>query len=223
MFRKPVLQRGAWSRSALVAVVAVAVAVTTLTVHPAFAGPPTQQIEDFYEPDGTPVMSDDGMPFVHAALFRYSDQKKSRIMWQIMTQDLTPGPATTSGSRAPMTARTRGRSSGGSAARATPRGDLDAIGTVYTGPCGGFHRLVHESGRPALAGDHGRRRGGGPGRILPVIRPTADKQRPVKSCRPQASSPRPQAAAPRLARPGECPNSFPGRGGSARETPLRLR
>ena len=89
MFRKPVMQRGTWSRSALAAVVAVAVAA--LTVNPAFAAPPTQQIEDFYDPDGTPVMSDGGMPFVHAALFRYSDQRKSRIMWQLMTQDLTPG------------------------------------------------------------------------------------------------------------------------------------
>jgi hypothetical protein len=132
MFRKPVMQRGAWSRPALAAVVAVAVAA--LTVNPAFAAPPTQQIEDFYEPDGTPVLSDDGMPFVHAALFRYSDQRKSRIMWQIMTQDLTPGARYDI-----WIAGTNDGTEGGAflwrvgSARATPRGDLDAIGTVYTG------------------------------------------------------------------------------------------
>src|SRR4051812_9603109 len=89
MPRKPVMQRGAWSRRALAAVVAVAVAA--LTVTPAFAGPPSVQFGDFYHSDGTPVLNDGGMPFVHAALLRYSDQRKSRVMWQLMTQGLPPG------------------------------------------------------------------------------------------------------------------------------------
>src|SRR4051812_40778100 len=132
MFRKPVRQRATWSRPALAVVVALAAAAPT--VNPAFAAPPTQQIEDFYEPDGTPVLSDDGMPFVHAALFRYLDQQKSRIMWQIMTQDLTPGArydiwiaGTNDGTQEGAFLWRVG------SARSTPRGDLDAIGTVYTG------------------------------------------------------------------------------------------
>src|SRR4051812_42824453 len=88
MLIRTVLPRGAWSRSALVAVVAVAAA--ELGVNPAFAAPPTLQIEDFYYPDRTQVVSDGGMPFAHAALFRFSDRQKSGIMWQLMTQHLTP-------------------------------------------------------------------------------------------------------------------------------------
>ena len=74
------------------------------------------------------------MPFVHAALFRYSDQRKGRIMWQLMTQGLTPG--------ASYDIWIEGSDDGTEAgsfrwwvgsARATPRGDLDAIGIVYAG------------------------------------------------------------------------------------------
>jgi hypothetical protein len=86
MFRLPVKQWGVWCRSALAAVIAVA----TLIVGPAFADPPGQQIEDFYYPDGTQVMGDGGMPFAHAALFRFTEQQTSGVMWQIMTQDLVP-------------------------------------------------------------------------------------------------------------------------------------
>jgi hypothetical protein len=127
MFRMPVMQRGARSRPALAAVVAVA----ALTVNPAFAAPPSLQFGDFYYPDDTPVVSDGGMPFAHAALLRYSDQRKSRIMWQIMTQGLTPGR---------YDIWIEGSNDGEDtfrwwvgSAKATPQGDLDAIGLVYTG------------------------------------------------------------------------------------------
>jgi hypothetical protein len=74
------------------------------------------------------------MPFVHAALFRYSDQRKGRIKWQLMTQGLTPGARYDiwiEGSNDGTEAGSFRWWVGG--ARATPRGDLDAIGTVYAG------------------------------------------------------------------------------------------
>ncbi|MFO0892611.1 MAG: hypothetical protein U0790_26145 [Isosphaeraceae bacterium] len=115
-------------------------ALSALAGSPALAGPPTLQFADFYYPDGTPVVSDGGMPFVHAALFRYSDQRKPRITWQIMTQGLTPGASydiwiegTDDGSQGSAFSWQVGT------ARATPQGDLDAIGTVYPGePPGEF-------------------------------------------------------------------------------------
>lgn len=131
MSRTHILQRCAWSHSARTAVVAFAVA--TLTVDPALASPPTQQFGDFYYPDGTPVVNDGGMPFVHAALFRYADRQQSRIMWQLMTQGLTPGASYDIW----IEGSDGGTDSGAfrwwvGGARATRRGDLDAIGLVYT-------------------------------------------------------------------------------------------
>jgi hypothetical protein len=132
MFCKPVLQRGVWSRSALA--VAIAVVIAALTITSAFADPPSVQFGDFYYPDGTPVMNDGGMPFVHAALFRYSDQRKSRIMWQLMTQDLAPGARYDIW----IEGSDDGSEEGGfrwwvGSAKATPQGDLDATGIVVTG------------------------------------------------------------------------------------------
>ena len=146
MFCIPVMNRGAWGRSALAAVVAV----SALAVDPAFAAPPTQQIEDFYYPDGTQVMSDGGMPFAHAALFRFTDQRRSRIMWQLMTQHLTPGARYDIWIEGSNDGTEAGASAGGlGAPRATPRGDLDAIGSVETGePPGEFYGWFTNPGAP---------------------------------------------------------------------------
>ena len=46
---------------------AAVIAVAALIVYPASADPPGQQIEDFYYPDGTQVLSDGGMPHIYAA------------------------------------------------------------------------------------------------------------------------------------------------------------
>ena len=157
MSRKPVMQRGAWSRPALAAVVAVAVAA--LTVNSAFAGPPTLQIEDFYYPDGTPVLSDGGCRSSMRPL-PYSDQQKGRIMWQLMTQGLTPGARYDIWIEGSDDGTERGRSAGGSAARGPPpEATSTRSGSSTPGAAGGIHRPVHESGRPAPPGDHGHRRG----------------------------------------------------------------
>lgn len=123
--------------------VALAALLSTLIVMAgaAHADPPTVQIEDFHHPDGTPVLSDGGMPFAHAALFRFANQNRPRIVWQIMTQRLEPGE--------PYDIWIEGPDGGTGegafrwwvgTARATTQGDLDAIGTVETGrPPGESH------------------------------------------------------------------------------------
>ena len=149
MFRLPVKQWGVWSRSALAAVIAV-VAVATLLVSPAFADPPGLQIEDFYYPDGTQVMSDGGMPYTHAALFRFADQQTSGLMWQIMTQRLTPGTRYDIW----IEGSNDGTDEGAfqwwvGSFKATPRGDLNVIGRVYTGvPRGAFTGQFTNPGAP---------------------------------------------------------------------------
>jgi hypothetical protein len=124
--------RFACARHALAALPILALAA--FAGSPALAGPPILQFADFYHPDGTPVVSDGGMPFVHAALFRFADQPRRRIIWQLMTQGLTP--------RARYDIWIAGSEDGSAesgfrwwvgSAKATPRGDLDAIGLVYTG------------------------------------------------------------------------------------------
>src|SRR5262249_722518 len=84
VFRASILRRDAWRLPILAAAVAS-------NASRAFAAAPVQQIEDFYYPDGTQVLGDGGMPFAHAALFRFSERRASGIMWQLMTQHLTPG------------------------------------------------------------------------------------------------------------------------------------
>jgi hypothetical protein len=131
-------------------VVAVLVAVAALTVNNALAAPPTQQIEDFYYPDGTPVLSDGGMPFAHAALFRFHDRRASGIMWQIMTQNLAPGScydiwieSSDDGTSGDSFRWWVGR------AMATPRGDLDAVGLVGTAePPGEYDGQFSDPGAP---------------------------------------------------------------------------
>ena len=87
------------------------------------------QLVPFYFPDGTEVISINGEPD-DAVLNRFSDVQKERINWQFMTQYLEPGQVydiwlegTNDGTD--VFSWWVGR------AKATPRGNLNAIGTVH--------------------------------------------------------------------------------------------
>ena len=145
MLHISVLQRRPWSLLALAAVIAVAVAA--LTVNSAFADPPGFQLEDFYWNDGTQVISDDGMPFAHAAIYRFYDGPQGdAINWDVMTVNLTPGTrydiwleGSDGGTGAPF-AWWLGRAS------ATGSGDLNKAGMVFAGhPPGPYFGLFTDA------------------------------------------------------------------------------
>jgi len=139
MFRKSILQSCPWTRWAFAA--AITVAVATLTVNPAFADPPGVQLEDFYWNDGTQVISDGGMPFAHAAIYRFYDRPRDDgICWDLMTVGLTPSV----GYDIWLEGSNDGTDDGAFAwwlgrAKATGQGDLNRAGYVFTGNPPGPH------------------------------------------------------------------------------------
>jgi len=130
MKTRSVIQRGGWSHSALAAVMALAVAA--LATSSAFARMGTQ-LEYFFYNDGTQVVSDNGEPD-DGVLIRFYDTQRNRIVWQLMTQHLTPGvrydiwlEGSNDGTEAGAFNWWVG------SAKATPQGEINVTGTVYVG------------------------------------------------------------------------------------------
>ena len=118
-------------RRGLVALFAAAIIlVTALPAVHAHAGVITQLVPFFY-PDGTEVISINGEPD-DAVLNRFGGTTKERINWQLMTQYLEPGEV--------YDIWLEGSNDGTDSfswwvgsAKATARGNLNAIGTVHVG------------------------------------------------------------------------------------------
>ena len=97
---------------------------------PDYAGVTTQLFPFFY-PDGTQVVSANGEPD-DAVLNRFAGTQKAKIIWQFMTQHLTPGTV--------YDVWLEGSNDGTDSfnwwvgkAKANARGELNVFGTVYVG------------------------------------------------------------------------------------------
>ena len=118
----------AWKLFPLIAVVLT----TVVALVPTRAGAAVaQQLEPFYDNAGTLVVSDNGEPD-DAVLIRSFDTQRNGIMWQLMTQHVTPGgwydvwlEGSNDGSRASAFRWWVGR------VRATPQGEINATGKLY--------------------------------------------------------------------------------------------
>lgn len=165
MLPKSILRRDRLVGPILTAL-AVAVAATKPTASALAAGP-TVQIQDFYFPDGSQVLSDGGMPFAHAALRRSPGDRDhladhdpagpaSHVLWHLDRRfERRRGRR-----RLPLVGGERQVESSGRHRRERECGRRR--------PARSGRRPLRERRRSALPGDHGLRWRARPGCMFPV-------------------------------------------------------
>jgi hypothetical protein len=112
--------------------VIMSIAMAALAVCSASAKVGTQ-MSDFFYPDGSLVVSDNGEP-ADAVLNRFYDTQHNGINWQLMTQHLTPGETYDIWLEGSNDGTAAGAFSWWLASTtANPQGEINAFANVYVG------------------------------------------------------------------------------------------